>query len=142
MNLTKIYFKFLSPGGDYCMQIHRHNKDRTFPEFRRDYMFSIFENIGCDRKDFDKGYNNERNYENVKAKNKEIHKFFYNNRKKNIKLYDFFKNHTVFGDLPDFVLSGANQPIINARFIRHDGNNDYMVAEGKDYFYVVEAWGS
>ncbi len=122
-NDDKVYCKM---GGDSEIEIRKYDKYLPFGEMRQ-FLYSIY----CDESD----YIDDRN--RLKMKNKYLHKLFYKNEKVSlITLLDMFSIEWKKYPYQTKIL------VTNARWLRHDGNCESLIACDDTHYYLVTHRGS
>lgn len=123
--------------GDHYLCIKKYKKSKTFNQTRCDlYVNSITNEYPVmNHHDKCKEFAESKLY--VKEKNKQLHMNFYANSK--ILLLKLLMNMSVtFYSLPNKL----KVTVTNARWLRYDGNIQWLLAEDDEFFYEIEWQGS
>ena len=132
---VKFQKKYIWFNADGCASIDRSNKYCTFNQMRRNVAFWRFD-VKSEHK-FNEIYHNMR-WE-MKQKNAELRKYICNKFNKKHTLSELVRKYVTNAVWNSFPNSIKNERIIDGRFITCCGNDQWLLLESDDYFYIVRA---
>lgn len=133
---TNIWFN-----SDGCASIRRAKKDRSFNQMRRDVEFLIIDYgdclAECTEKKCLNSYTNRKYM--MKDENRALHQYFRdglfkNNKRLLTELVQKYATNATWNSFPKIIV---DECVIRGCFFRCDGNDQWLLFESKEYFYIV-----